>query len=949
MLKAGLEMSKSPLKRSGSKRHGSDADRHASKKRKLVTELSATSSQGSNSSPVQTQNETPAIESPAAVKNAKTHDAQSGDEEQGSKKRRRKQKSKLKLKDEQKDKPTKWKAVRESAGRFIHSDPVFLDDEKYLVLATKSAVQLYSTSTSLLVRSLQPAGESSISTFALSASHPTVLYIGTFSGGITKWDWATGKLLATLHGAPELLKLIPAPAEATDDFSEFLYSVNRTGMNKAALSMVRIKKDRTALIQHLFEQEWLSREAYLTCDGKVIVLSAERRLIFGAVHQLTKASGETKFGTFRELTLPEEISSIDVRERNKQESNIKDPALDIVVGSRRGPILVYEDAYGKVLAKERIKEGNVQNDLVPRRMHWHREAVNSARWSRDGNYIISGGKETVLVLWQLDTLQKQFLPHLSAEIHRVTVSPAGMSYSLLLGNNTNIVLATSELRPTASMSGLDLPNTQHQKSRKQGPIPSSVITVNNRRPEEILLATSSMLQTFDTRTLQTLSRQAITRNNITNSKVGPGGTKIHDPAISGISVSRDGTWLATIDEWTPKTQDMEALYPSGSEEHKDQEVYLKLWVFNEEDKTWELNSRVDKPHSEDSTTSGFVFKIVANPSRLEFATVGDDGFLKVWAPRTRTRDGQPVKNKSGRRLVDWFCRYALDLKDSSDSRVINAALSFSEDGSLITAKFTTEDDQSKNPIKLIDNTSGTVSTELSNISSHCHHLVIVGSHLISLTSTQVEVFDLVRMNPIYTIPINLLTTASSPPQSTTYLTSNSTSQTFALAFPLEPKHGRIPQTQFAIFTPDQAKPVHQTIFSSHITALLSDPSMGSYILIDEDAVIRRIQSPATLKSTSISTATTALPEPEMKLGLADMFGQGSSSNSKNKTIPSSNPTSTTELLEPFPDNETSLLRSTTSSLFAATPKDQTGLTPVSTLFERLAMSLLGKKEKDGES
>ena len=68
--------------------------------------------------------------------------------------------------------------------------------------------------------------------------------------------------------------------------------------------------------------------------------------------------------------------------------------------------------------------------------------------------MISGGKETVLVLWQLDTNLKQFLPHLSAAIESLAVSPKGTLYALRLSDNSVIVLSTAELEPIANIVGL---------------------------------------------------------------------------------------------------------------------------------------------------------------------------------------------------------------------------------------------------------------------------------------------------------------------------------------------------------------------------------------------------------------------------------------------------------------------------------------------------------------
>jgi NET1-associated nuclear protein 1 (U3 small nucleolar RNA-associated protein 17) len=52
-------------------------------------------------------------------------------------------------------------------------------------------------------------------------------------------------------------------------------------------------------------------------------------------------------------------------------------------------------------------------------LQWHAAAVGAITFSSDGNYLLSGGVEAVLVLWSLvsgGTAAKQFLPRLGAPI-----------------------------------------------------------------------------------------------------------------------------------------------------------------------------------------------------------------------------------------------------------------------------------------------------------------------------------------------------------------------------------------------------------------------------------------------------------------------------------------------------------------------------------------------------
>jgi NET1-associated nuclear protein 1 (U3 small nucleolar RNA-associated protein 17) len=50
--------------------------------------------------------------------------------------------------------------------------------------------------------------------------------------------------------------------------------------------------------------------------------------------------------------------------------------------------------------------------LVQSTYHWHSHGVSSVVFNSDGTYMMSGGEEAVLVIWQLETGNKRFLPRL---------------------------------------------------------------------------------------------------------------------------------------------------------------------------------------------------------------------------------------------------------------------------------------------------------------------------------------------------------------------------------------------------------------------------------------------------------------------------------------------------------------------------------------------------------
>lgn len=55
-------------------------------------------------------------------------------------------------------------------------------------------------------------------------------------------------------------------------------------------------------------------------------------------------------------------------------------------------------------------------------LHWHAHAVSSIAFTPNGAYLLSGGEESVLVIWQLHSGKKEFVPRVGAPINTVVVS-----------------------------------------------------------------------------------------------------------------------------------------------------------------------------------------------------------------------------------------------------------------------------------------------------------------------------------------------------------------------------------------------------------------------------------------------------------------------------------------------------------------------------------------------
>lgn len=521
--------------------------------------------------------------------------------------------------------------------------------------------------------------------------------------------------------------------------------------------------------------------------------------------------------------------------------------------------------------------------------------------TRLGNYIISGGTETVLVLWQLDTGKQQFLPHMTATIQNVVVSPSGSSYGVQLADNSTMILSVAELKPTANIAGIQARVLEYEDS-----IDSSVrrieedafqpalfqhtaAVVNPANPSQLLLSVGPtqgvhhnkplitsipFLQTFDLGTGYGVPRQALTRSNVTNLNIAPNAHQISEPRVVHMQTSFDGMWLATVDEWMPPKRDLDFIGHQGkdleSERRQRREVFLKFWQWSKDNGDWELVTRIDAPHeSTDIAGAGKILDLAADPSSTRFSTIGDDGVVRTWSLRARKRDGVPVKWKDGKTLRNWNCQHAVSIGKSEflndgTKPLRNAAIAFSEDGSILAAACGKAND---GLLHLLDPEFGNIrSSRTGMFEGPILKMEFLGPDLITV-SNRILVHDLVVDEVRCGIQLGPAVTSLSIEQrlEMIHLAVDRKSQTFAVALPAAfdgPTHAEQSlisrYSELAVFHQDRLKPVLVQAFSTLISALL--PAVGSegYLVLDSAAEIRTVLRQGAQVVTSLAQSTSAL-------------------------------------------------------------------------------------------
>ena len=456
-----------------------------------------------------------------------------------------------------------------------------------------------------------------------------------------------------------------------------------------------------------------------------------------------------------------------------------------------------------------------------------------------------------------------------------------------MADNTVMVLSTSDLVPRTNISGPSVPRELGRRLRA---------TISPNEPDQVLLATPSdlspssqsspkpsatILQTFDIRTNRQVSRQALTRNVTTVVNVNPQGHRIVDPDVVQIQASSKGRWLATVDEWTPPKADLEPLYGAVDDLgslHRTQ-TFLKFWSWKEEFGIWELTTRVDQPHA---ATPNSVLALAANPARTQYASAGSDGYVRIWAPIRRLRNGQPIKGLAGEPLHKWKCLYERRPNEASSSPLASqaksAALAYTEDGSAIAVAFFFSAGEPQ-MLHFINSATGQpVDSELHPCPSIDMEMVFSGRHLLFLCDN-ILVWDVVS----FTCVSNLLLKKPFHENRGRFLAANASDGTFALA--LNPTDFQTPAVLaiFHVSQPTQA--IHQSKIHGHFKALLSATNGPGYILVDGEARFIRL-SPSD-KANESWKLTSAVENNAMK-GLNDIYG--GSKNTDEVIAPTGNAT-----------------------------------------------------------
>ena len=263
-----------------------------------------------------------------------------------------------------------------------------------------TSLQIYSAVDSLLVRRIavstldttatQGSTPATIVATRLSKQDPDFIWVACSDGDIYRLNWTLEKpkldRFQTASKSAKALVVVPATntigeavivAESDKTTRVELVAYDWNLSSKAtSKSLVSLKKPGSGL--QLLES---------SANGQVLTGALNDRLFIAV------AMADQFQYDFYSFDTQDLITTIDMRVYKrpgiaaKKSKNEPENVVDIIVGGARGGIYLYHDAVARCQAAGKTSQNT--ESIHAQKYHWHRKAVHSVKWSRDGMHFIS--------------------------------------------------------------------------------------------------------------------------------------------------------------------------------------------------------------------------------------------------------------------------------------------------------------------------------------------------------------------------------------------------------------------------------------------------------------------------------------------------------------------------------------------------------------------------------
>ncbi|KAG2076892.1 WD40 repeat-like protein [Suillus decipiens] len=558
-------------------------------------------------------------------------------------------------------KPLTWTSLTDSNSN--SHPPIFTKDGSHFFSIVGERIKIHSTSSGKVISTLpgpQDDGHQDIITSAILSAHNAFQLITvSLDGTIKVWDFLEGILLHTINleqpihhvCGHEKIKdyVFVATAKAKkkgsgdgDEQPKPNRSTKAPSEESCIILRVSLKPQNPASGTKWHKSSQITPVGKTRYTAGLAVSASGEWLIAVAGHKAYVAQVSALKSGFTKYVSPDALTCLAVH-----------PLEDyFATGDAKGVVRLWY-----CLNQGKPAVANVEKRSPTSELHWHAHAVSSVAFTMNGSYLLSGGEEAVLVIWQLYSGKKEFVPRVGSPIKSVVVSRGSAveeEYLLGLADASFAFISSATLKLSRVFSRIKLNSiTSSAWASSSSATPLAVHSLSST----LVLPSShpSSLQTYSPLSSMLVAELEVSPSN----RVSRQEEKMLEPSrVERVVISPSGEWMATIDR------------REGDESFRG-EIYLKMWWWDKKSAFWILNTRVDRPHGLNKVTS-----LSFSPSDdIQLVTTGEDKNIKTWRIRS-------TKDKKGNIEVSWTSRssFGLRLEMPRDS-------AWSPDGSLLAVAF----------------------------------------------------------------------------------------------------------------------------------------------------------------------------------------------------------------------------------------------------------------------
>ncbi|KAL0872751.1 hypothetical protein Bca101_022456 [Brassica carinata] len=516
----------------------------------------------------------------------------------------------------------------------ITSAPAFSNDAKKLLLCTANSVSVFSVATGLKVASLE-GHTAPVTTVIVDPDGPeddSYCWTASLDGTIRIWDFSKPILVKTFDIIHlPIYSMVVLPSRVSRGLIAYV-SVEDYSSVSGQIRRVSLLDEPLLGGDTLKEME----------EPKTIVMSPSGEF-FGVCHSCKIRIWSTSPGKMANETTLHHTQLITVFAFHPSKRML-------AAGDATGRVLIWKDIGD-------VKLTSVKSEDDAESFNWHSDEVTGLTFSSDGTFLYSGGKEGVLVVWELDTEKKQVLPKMESPLLYFIFSPDPTLSSAICADNQIHLLKMPSMEILRTIPGI--------KPRRIDPVGflCYVKTMHISLTRTVSIDPSSGIAAFSTANHCVQLYNLLNDTEIIEIQVCERNHQPEDDevrvAVTAVALSRDGSAMTTAEAR------FAARNLSGGL------VSLKFWVFVPDKKTFSITTVINQPHSEAAITA-----IALNPPRSMAVSISSAGDFKIWVCNS---DKNLTAEDS-----NWICHGAGSYK----RKQITAAV-FCHDGSLLALAATT--------------------------------------------------------------------------------------------------------------------------------------------------------------------------------------------------------------------------------------------------------------------